>query len=125
MPRVIHFEISVDDPERAKKFYEDVFEWKIEKWGPVDYWIIMTGDKSEPGIDGAIRIRGDLKEIKNENTINTINVPSIDEFIKKVEKNGGKILMPKMTIPGLGYHTYCQDTEGNVFGIIEEDKTAK
>jgi hypothetical protein len=125
MSRVIHFEISVDDPERAKKFYEDVFGWKIEKWGPIDYWLIMTGEKTEPGIDGAIRIRGDLKKIKNENTINTINVPSIDEFIKKVEKNGGKVLMPKMAIPGVGYHTYCQDTEGNVFGIMEEDKTAK
>jgi hypothetical protein len=121
MPRVIHFEISVDDPERAKKFYEDVFGWKIEKWGPVDYWLIMTGDKSEPGIDGAIKKRG----TPQESTINTINVPSIDEFIKKVKKNGGKVLMPKMTIPGIGYNTYCQDTEGNVFGIMEEDKTTK
>ncbi len=119
MPRVIHFEISADDPKRAKKFYEKVFGWKIDKWeGPVDYWLINTGDRSEAGIDGAIKKR----EKPHESTTNTISIPSIDEFMKKVEENGGKVLMPKQSIPGVGTHTYCQDTEGNIFGIIEEEK---
>jgi predicted enzyme related to lactoylglutathione lyase len=121
MPRVVHFEISIDNPERAKKFYENVFGWKIEKWGPIDYWLIITGDKSEAGIDGALKKR----EKPQESTINTISVPSIDEFIEKVKQNGGQVLMPKMTIPGIGYNTYCNDTEGNVFGIIQEDSSAK
>ncbi len=120
MPRVVHFEISADDPERAKRFYERVFEWKIEKWGPMEYWLITTGNESEIGINGAIKIREG-----QESTINTISVPSIDEFMKKVEENGGKVLNSKMSIPGVGYHTYCQDTEGNVFGIMEDDETAK
>lgn len=56
MPRVIHFEISVDDPDRAAKFYSNIFGWRIEKSrGPVDYWLISTGEKNEPGIDGAIK----------------------------------------------------------------------
>jgi predicted enzyme related to lactoylglutathione lyase len=125
MTRVVHFEISVENPERAKKFYQDVFGWKINKWGPVDYWLIETGEKSVPGIDGALRMKDDREELKNEKTINTISVLNIDEFIEKVKSNGGKILMPKMTIPGIGYHTYCQDTEGNVFGIMQDDKKAK
>jgi len=125
MPRVIHFEISVDDPEKAKKFYQTVFGWKIEKWGPVEYWLIETGKKSEPGIDGALRKRSDVEELKNENTINTIGVPSIDDFMRKVEENGGKILMPKQAIPGIGYFTYCKDPEGNAFGIMEADSSAK
>ena len=55
--RVIHFEVSVDNPERAKKFYENVFGWNINKWGPEDYWLVMTGEKTEPGIDGALKKR--------------------------------------------------------------------
>jgi len=121
MSRVIHFEISVDNPERAKKFYENVFGWNINKWGPEDYWLVMTGEKTEPGIDGALMKRGEQKQ----NVVNTISVPDIDDAVEKVKKNGGKVLMPKMTIPGIGYNTYCQDTEGNVFGILEEDATAK
>jgi predicted enzyme related to lactoylglutathione lyase len=125
MPRVIHFEISVDDPETTKKFYQTLFEWKIEKWGAAEYWLIETGKKSELGIDGALRKRSDVEELKNENTINTIGVHSIDDFMRKVEQNGGKILMPKQAIPGIGYFTYCKDTEGNAFGIMEADSSAK
>jgi len=120
MTRVVHFEISADDPERAKSFYESVFDWKIEKWGPVEYWSITTGDESAAGINGAIKIREG-----QESTVNTISVPSLDEFMKKVEENGGKVLNPKMSIPGVGYNTYCKDTEGNVFGIMEDDETAE
>jgi len=123
MSRVIHFEIVADDPERAKKFYEKVFEWKIKMWGPVEYWLIDSGKEGEPGINGAIMKR--TEEMKNEKTVNTISVPSVDGFMKKVKENGGKVLTPKMPIAGIGYFAYCQDTEGNTFGIMEEDKTAK
>jgi predicted enzyme related to lactoylglutathione lyase len=55
MPRVVHFEINADNPERAVKFYQNIFGWKVNKWvGPMDYWLISTGDKEQPGIDGAI-----------------------------------------------------------------------
>ena len=122
MPRVVHFEISAEDPERATKFYRNVFGWKIEKWGgPVDYWLIATGAESEPGIDGAIRRR----EKPRENTVNTVSVPAIDDFMRKVGECGGRVLTPKQSIPGVGYHAYCQDTEGNVFGIMEADEAAK
>ena len=60
MPRVVHFDISVDDPERAIKFYTEVFGWKVQKWeGPMDYWLITTGDPGEPGIDGGLAKRRD------------------------------------------------------------------
>src|SRR3972149_5570591 len=55
MPRVIHFEIAADDPERAVAFYRKVFGWEIQKWeGPMEYWVITTGPKEEPGIDGGL-----------------------------------------------------------------------
>jgi predicted enzyme related to lactoylglutathione lyase len=121
MLRVTHFEISVDDPERAIKFYTDAFGWEIKKWeGPMDYWLIMTGPKDQPGIDGGLMKR----EHPGASTTNTIDVPSVDEFISKITEAGGKIIAPKQSIPGVGYFAYCQDTEGNTFGIMEEDTSA-
>ncbi len=122
LPRVIHFEIDAKKPERAIKFYEKVFDWKIEKWkGPIDYWLIMTGKEKEPGIDGGLAKRTEAEP----STVNTIDVPSVDEFAKTIEKAGGKVVMPKTVVPGVGYMAYCADTEGNVFGIMEENSSAK
>jgi len=121
VPRVVHFELAADNPERAAKFYGQVFGWKITKWeGPEDYWLVTTGDDKQPGINGGLmRPRGPQK------VVNTVDVPSVDEFTAKITKNGGKIVAPKMAIPGVGYLAYCQDTEGNAFGIMQSDETAK
>jgi predicted enzyme related to lactoylglutathione lyase len=115
MPRAIHFEICADDPARAVRFYEEALGWKISKWdGSGDYWLIQTGEEEEAGIDGAIMEReGDWS------TINTISVPSVDEFAQRIGRAGGRIVSPKQTIPGVGHHLYCADTEGNAFGILE------
>ena len=120
MPRVIHFEINADNTERAIKFYTKVFGWKIEKAGPMDYWLATTGPDSEPGINGAIMPR----EGKNA-VINTIGVASFDAAAKKIKAGGGKVPQPKTAIQGVGWYAYCQDTEGNVFGIMENDPNAK
>lgn len=122
MSRVVHFEIGVDDPERAIKFYTDVFGWKIKKWeGPLDYWLASTGPEDQPGIDGALMRR----QYPSAPTTNTIDVPSVDEFLSKIAKAGGKVVTPKQSVPGVGYFAYCQDTEGNTFGIMEEDTSSK
>lgn len=122
MPRVVHFEITAEDAERITKFYEEVFGWKIQKWeGPVDYWFIMTGDKEEPGIDGAFAMRG---EGQFPNIVNTIDVPSVDEYVAKIKESGGEILREKIAIPGVGYLAYFEDTEGNKFGIMEVNPEA-
>ena len=97
MPRVVHFEIDAKKPDRAASFYEKVFDWKIEKWkGPIDYWLITTGNPKEPGIDGGLSKRTEDKP----STVNTIDVPSVDKFAKKILENGGKIVRPKMAVPG-------------------------
>ena len=120
MPRVIHFELPADDPEKLMGFYETVFGWTFSKWdGPMDYWLLETGEEGQPGIDGAIMQReGDWT------TVNTISVPSVDEFAKRIERAGGQVLSPKQAIPGVGHHQYCADSEGNVFGILEEAPSA-
>ncbi|MHA2222855.1 MAG: VOC family protein, partial [Candidatus Thorarchaeota archaeon] len=84
MGRVIHFEIIADDADRTIKFYESVFGWKVQKWdGPIDYWLITTGDEKEPGIDGAFGMR----QSKEDTTVNSIDIKSVDETVKKIEEN--------------------------------------
>lgn len=122
MTRVIHFEIAVDNPDRAIKFYQTVFGWKIEKWaGPVDYWLVVTGDKTQPGIDGALQRRSDAPQP----VINIISTNSIDTTLDQIVKAGGEILQPKMAVPGVGWAAYCKDSEGNVFGLMQDDPSAK
>jgi predicted enzyme related to lactoylglutathione lyase len=122
MPRVVYFDISADDVERAIKFYEDVFGWKIEKWsGPFDYWRVKTGEPNEPGIDGGLAKR----ENPSDSITNIIDVPSVDEFSTKIAAHGGKIVQPKMAIPGVGYLVTFKDTEGNMFGVMESDESAQ
>lgn len=122
MPRPVHFDITADDPKRAMKFYETVFGWKFEKWdGPMEYYMATTGGDKEPGINGGISKKGE----SGMPNMNTIGVPDVDSFSKNVQNGGGKILQPKTAIPGVGWFATCQDTEGNIFGIIQQDKTAK
>jgi len=122
MPRVVHFEIDAEKPERAIKFYEKVFGWKIEKWkGPVEYWLVSTGNEKELGIDGGLSRRTESEP----STVNTIDVPSIDEYIKKVESNGGTIVRPKQPVLGVGYMAYFKDPEGNISGMMERDESAR
>lgn len=121
MGRVVHFEICAENPDRASKFYSDVFGWKIEKWsGPIDYWLVMTGDENAKGIDGGIK----KKEFPEEKTINTIDVASLDTTLEKITQAGGEIVMPRSAIPGVGYMAYCRDNEGILFGVMESDTSA-
>jgi predicted enzyme related to lactoylglutathione lyase len=118
LPRVVHFEISADDPARAEKFYKDVFGWSTQNWGgPRDYRVVTTGADDEPGINGGI-----FKRDGPTNFVNTIEVPSLEEYVERVTAVGGKLAVPKTEIPGVGFLAYCNDTEGNVFGILEPHK---
>ena len=122
MPRPIHFDMAVDNPERAMNFYRDIFGWKFEKWsGPMEYWMVTTGNEKEPGINGGFSKRSE-SAMPN---MNTIGVSSVVKFSKMVQDKGGQGLDAKDSNSGSRMVCYCQDTEGNTFGIIEEDRTAK
>jgi len=98
MPRPIHFDLTAEDPERAMKFYKDIFGWNFEKWeGPMEYWMITTGEKNEPGINGGLSKKGQ----QSMPNMNTIGVSSVEQFSASVQRNGGKILMSKTAIPGV------------------------
>jgi len=121
MSRVVHFEVPADDPERSIKFFETVFGWTIEKWdGPIEYWLIMTGEEDKPGIDGGLARREDPET----GVENIIDVKNLDQTLVDVEANGGTILRPRMAVPGVGWMAYIKDTEGNTFGLMESDENA-
>lgn len=122
MPRIVHFDIPADDPMRAQKFYEETFGWKFDKWdGPMEYWMVKTGDDASPGINGGLAKRN----AGQNGMTNTVDVPSIEEYSNKIQSKGGQVIAPKMPIPGVGYFAMCKDTEGNIFGIIEMNQNAK
>jgi len=121
MATVIHFDISADNIERAKKFYEQLFDWNIEKFpnSSQDYYLIETRtENGEKGITGGIARR----EKDYQKITNFIQVDSIDESITKVKELGGQIIEPKTAIPTVGYIAGCKDTEDNIFGLIEVEK---
>jgi predicted enzyme related to lactoylglutathione lyase len=120
MTRPVHFEIPADDPARAIEFYRTVFGWTFQKWdGPMPYWMVQTGSAA-PGIDGGLHPRA----FPGQTPVNTVAVPSCDDYLAKVERAGGAISVPKMAIPGVGWLAYCVDPEGNSFGIMQEDSGA-
>jgi uncharacterized protein len=122
MPRPVHFEIPAEKPDRAMKFYERIFGWKFQKWdGPMEYWMITTGDAGTPGINGGLMPRKDPAQP----CVNTMDVPDVDASLATIQAAGGTIAVPKMPIPGVGWLAYCKDTEGHIFGIMQNDPSAK
>jgi len=133
MPTIVHFEMPADDVERAKKFYTDLFGWKIEKWpgtssknsssSSMEYWIVSTTDDkgNKAPIGGGLMKRQE----QHQQITNFIDVNSVDEYSSKIEKLGGKVVVAKMAVPGMGYFAVCHDTENNSFGIWETNEGAK
>ena len=120
MARITHFDITADNAKRAIKFHEAVFGWKFEKWDnpTMNYWMITTGEG--PGINGGMGLR---EESKMPN-MNTVDVESLDKMLEAVKTNGGEVVSDKAPIPGIGWFAVIEDTEGNRFGLMEEDEKA-
>ena len=122
MPRVVHFEINADKPERAAAFYKKVFGWKIKMWGgKMPYWLVTTGPNEEPGINGGLM----PMQHPNQPCVNTITVANVDQTMAAVTANGGQLAVPKMAIPGVGWLAYAKDLDGHIFGFMQMDATAK
>jgi hypothetical protein len=54
-----------------------------------------------------------------------LDVPDLDGYVARVEHAGGLIVVPKMAMPGVGWLAYAQDTEGNIFGMMQRDSQAR
>ena len=128
MARVGHFEIHADDPQRAINFYQNVFGWQFNKWdSPQEYWLIKTGESDQPGIDGGLLKRMGPPPTDGQAVnayVCTVLSSGLDADVTQALSNGGSIAVPKMAIPGMGWLAYVKDTEGNIFGVMQEDATA-
>ena len=121
MNRFTHFELACADPDKTAAFYREVFGWQVEKWeGPVDYWMVISGDRETAGINGGLMKTGG----EFTGTINTIEVDDIDAYLAKVIANGGTIAMEKDVIPGVGYQAYFKDNSGIMVGLHQADPKA-
>ena len=115
--RVVHFEIPIDNPDRAAAFYRDVFDWNVAKWGPIDYWTMTTGAEPGPGAEGALTPRTEAPE----GVIVYVGVDDIDDALTAVRSAGGQPLTEKMPIPNFGWSAHVRDTEGNLIGLFQQD----
>ena len=117
---VVHFEIPANNLGKLSEFYENLFGWKFEKMsrggGAEDYWIIETKASTEsPGANG-----GMLKKMSPDHTpVNYVLVESVDEFSRKIQFLGGKIIVPKTPISNIGAYAIGMDPEDNAIGIVE------
>ena len=128
MPRPIHFEIQAENTTRAIRFYGDLFGWEFSQWGNEPYWLVKTGEKETPGIDGGLMPRQGPAPAEGQ-VVNSfvciVDVADADAMAKRVPEAGGKVVVPKMPIPTVGWLAYAKDTEGNLFGFIQMDANAK
>jgi predicted enzyme related to lactoylglutathione lyase len=125
---IVHFEIPANDVAKIKKFYSDLFGWKIEKLlGDMEYWGIQTVPVDEKGMAMRPGVNGGMmkKQRPEHKSVNYISVESVDEYSKKVVTLGGQIVVPKMEIPGMGWWALALDPEGNQIGLFEIKQPAK
>ena len=134
MPTIVHFEIPSDNLERTKKFYSELFGWKIEKMPGTtqrEYWTFSTTNNHKDGTSGGggeqRTIRGGMMErqMPQEPIMIYIGVDSVTEYSNKVERLGGKVIKQKTEVPGYGWFTICTDTENNGFALWEPNTVNK
>lgn len=118
-----HFAINADDLERARGFYQGVFAWRIEPWGPPGFYQIRT--RAEGAVAGALQERRAIVAGKPMFGFEcTFAVADVDAAARAVVAHGGRIVMDKATISGVGHLMFFEDTEGNVAGIMQYDAEA-
>ena len=116
------FAIHVDDVDRARRFYEAVFGWEFEPWGPPGFYLIHTGPEDDPGIQGLMHAREEPRTGTGLNGIEpTFVVDDVEAVVRAVEDHGGKIVFAKTVIPTVGALIRFLDPEGNDIGAMQYD----
>lgn len=114
------FAIHADDVQRCRAFYEAVFEWRFEPWGPPDFYLIHTGDAEQPGVQGLLHKRMEPRGGGGPNCFEcTIAVADIGATTEAITRHGGKVVLEKAPIPTVGVLTTFVDTEGNALGAMQ------
>lgn len=116
--RVVHFELPVQDAERAGAFYRETFGWQVEAWDGAAYWPMTTGAAPGPGAEGALAPRADLPD----GILVYVAVEDVDRALASVERCGGTVVSARTPIPGVGWSARFRDSEGNVVGLFQSDE---
>jgi predicted enzyme related to lactoylglutathione lyase len=120
MSSIAHFEIPADDQQRAKTFYEKLFDWKFQLFPEWDYYGIATGPEGKSVGGGMMK-----RQMPNQSIVIYLDVDNVDTYSAKVKSLGGQIVKEKTAVPGMGWFAICLDSEHNAFGLWQPDKTAK
>jgi uncharacterized protein len=123
MPTIVHFDVPADNVARARKFYGDLLGWTFQQPIPaMEYYLFATKAlDGSPGVGGGMGKRG----APGQGITTYFGVPSVAEYLEKAKTLGASIVMPKTPVPGFGYLALCVDTEGNPFGLWEENPKAR
>jgi len=126
MNHIAHFAINSDDLPGTRAFYEQVFGWKFQAWGPPNFFMIETGEAAPGPVIGSLQKRRQIVPGKDTYGYEcTIAVKSVDATAELVEKNGGRIVMQRATISHVGHLIFFQDPGGNIAGAMEYDSNAE
>jgi predicted enzyme related to lactoylglutathione lyase len=122
-----YFDLTVHDVAKAKVFFENVLGWRFERFDmPYEYSRIRAGPETESGIDGGI---GAVKDapLSGGEPMTQVTVPVLDleEILALVTGAGGRIVEPRMAIPGIGWYATCAEPGGLRFGLIQADQDAR
>jgi uncharacterized protein len=116
---VCHFAIHADNVERAKAFYQQVFGWRFEEWGPPDFFLIHTGNQQMPGIHGALHQRMEPLGTGFNGFECSISVENVKKTEADIVAAGGTIMMKPVEIPTVGTLIKFMDTERNLACAIQ------
>lgn len=122
MNSIIHLEIPAEDIERAKIFYSELFDWDWQYNKEMDYHLFAIKNEEGKILSGGGMIK---KETDKQGLTNYIKVEDIDYTSEKIMELGGKILVPKTAIPGMGWMVHFLDTENNLLAVWQNDTEAK
>ncbi|MGN6245546.1 MAG: VOC family protein [Motilibacteraceae bacterium] len=119
--KIVHFELPVDDPERASAFYGAVLGWQVDQYEGQPYWLVRGGPEDERGADGALVKRGELHRAP----VLIAGVADVDAVLDAVVQHGGSVVHGKEPVVGMGWSAYLEDPEGNVLGVFQPDMGAR
>lgn len=126
---IVHFEIPADNPERAAKFYRELFGWKINKWenpNGIEYYMVETVPTDDQGMPTRQGVNGGMmpRMYPNQQPVNYVAVENVDDAVAKATRLGAKVMMGKTPVPGMGWFAQLTDPEGNVIAVWQTDPAA-
>ncbi|HEX4704357.1 MAG TPA: VOC family protein [Pseudonocardiaceae bacterium] len=125
MNTLSHFAINADDVDAALRFYGQTFGWRMAPWGPPGFYRVGADDPAGPGVTAAVQQRRDLVPGRPTNGFEcTIAVADVDRTVASALAAGGRVLMERTTITGVGHLVWLADPSGNVVGAMTYDSDA-